>query len=94
MLDIIQEINPDKEQTLIKICSGPFNEQAKFALRDRGYRVTIDAIVDPLESWSDAQYHAYHEDTTGYDLYYDVKKIPESERGKKFWMFIKIARRL
>lgn len=93
VLEIIDEINPIVEETVIKICTGYINIKAKKALRQRNFLVVeVDKIGEPLQTWLETQYRAYVRDLVGHDIYYDPKGLLKKAISRRFYKVVDFAR--
>ncbi len=92
-LQIIDKINPDTKNTMVKICTGYVNTEAKKALRERQFLVVeVDEIGEPLQSWLEAETQDYIRALTGEDVYYDPKALPKREVARRFGEAVRFAR--
>jgi hypothetical protein len=92
LIEIIEEINPPADGTLIKICSGYVISRARESLRERSYTVEVTEIGEPLQSWLEEQNRRYIEQLVGRDVYYDPKRLSKEEVAKRFNEVVTFAR--
>ncbi len=83
-VEIINEFNPDKNSTLIKICTGYINIELKRELRRIGYNVEVAKISEPLQSELERKHKEYIKEKFGYDAYYDPKELQTKEIVSEF----------
>lgn len=73
-LKLLEKLNADPNDTLIKVCTGFVNIKIKQKLREIGYNVEIAKIGEPLQSELEKKHKEYIKRTTGYSNYYDPKE--------------------
>ena len=83
-IEIINELNPNKSETLIKICTGYINIELKRELRKLGYNVEVAKIGEPLQSELEKKHKEYVKEKFGYDAYYDPKELEKGEIVSEF----------
>lgn len=83
-IEIINEFNPDKNTTLIKICTGYINIELKRELRKIGFNVEVAKIGEPLQSELERKHKEYIKEKFGYDAYYDPKELKTAEIVSEF----------
>jgi len=92
-LELIDEINPNKKETIIKICTGYINSKAKEELRKHDFLVVeVDEIGEPLQSLLETQHREYIKNLVGKDRYYDPKTVTSSKIAKKFDYTVNFAK--
>lgn len=79
---IIDELNPDKNSTLIQICTGYVNTALKDQLREKGYHVEVAEIGEPLQTALEEEHKKYIM-KLGLD-YYDPKEVPPEKIPSMF----------
>ena len=93
-LEIIEEINPSLEETVIRICTGYINIKAKDSLRESGgLLVTVAQIGEPLQTLLEEEHRKYIEELIGEDLYYDPKELSEQAISQRFHEVVNFAER-
>jgi hypothetical protein len=90
--EIIREINPSVDETVIKVCSGYINSEAVESLRRGSYAVEVTRVGEPLQSWLEGQNREYVRRLVGRDVYYDPKELAEAEIPKRFDEVMKFVR--
>ncbi len=91
--EIVDEIGPSLDDTVIKICTGYVNTVAKEGLRERGfYLVDVDEIGHPLQTWLEEQNRRYVKNLLRQDLYYDPKTLTKREIARKYGEVMNFAR--
>ena len=92
-IEIINEFNPDKNSTLIKICTGYINIELKRELRKLGYVVEVAKIGEPLQSELERKHKEYVKENLGYDVYYDPKELKTAEIVSEFNKVIEFVKK-
>lgn len=90
-LEIMDEINPSLDNTVIKICTGHINTKAKEALREKFPIVEVDEIGEPLQGWLEKQNRKYIELLVKKDIYYDPKGLSKEEISRRFYSVVEFA---
>lgn len=83
-ISIISELKPNRDKTLIKICTGFINKNLKEDLRTLGFDVEIAKIGEPLQSELEKKHKEYVKEKFGYDAYYDPKELAKKEIVSEF----------
>lgn len=91
-VEIVDEINPNPQQTVLKICTGYVNTRAKEVLRKRLTVVEVDEIGEPLQSRLENQTREYIRVLAGADIYFDPKGMPRREVARHFYEALDFAR--
>ncbi len=92
-LEIVYEIKPEPQKTIVRICTGYINTKARQALRERDFFVVeVDEIGEPLQSWLERRHKEYIKDLAGRDIYFDPKGMPNAEVAQRFYGAVDFAR--
>ena len=83
-LKLVEELNPDKKTTLIKICTGYINSKAKDDLRKNGYYVEVCEIKGRLQDELEYAHKNYLDYEFGYRDYFDPKGASPKELANEF----------
>ncbi|MDO8726909.1 MAG: hypothetical protein Q7J35_12640 [Candidatus Methanoperedens sp.] len=76
--------DPRTVDVLFKVCTGYVNTGIVRELRERGFKVEICAIGEPLQSALETAHMNYIREKTRADIYYDPKELDKAEIPKKF----------
>ena len=94
-LEIVHEINPSLEETIIKICTGYINTRAKEALRQGNFFIVeVAQIEEPLQTLLERQNKEYVRALVGKDVYYDPKGMPTAEVARRYREVVSFAQRM
>lgn len=93
-LEIIDAIEPNQEETVVKICTGFVNTKAKEALRSRKLLVVeVAEIGEPLQSRLEEEHRRYVSGLVGgAEIYYDPKALPKSQIPDRYHKAVDFAR--
>lgn len=92
-LEIVSMLSPSIDSTVIKICTGYVNIEAKKALREQNFAlVQVDEIGEPLQTKLEEQNRRYIKQLIGKDLYYDPKGMSRKEIAQRYQQAIEYAR--
>lgn len=87
-VELLDELSIDPASARVKVCQGYVNSAIPPALRQKGYRVEVGAIGEPLQSWLESKAAEYVQ-SLGYNGYYDPKGMSESDIRKAFWRVVR-----
>jgi len=89
---LVEGMGVDKEKTLIRICSGYVNEEAKQYLRDLGYFVVTDKIEGDSQNLVEDAFSLYLQFAFGFGDYVDPKVLGKDKIGRHKRMVLRWAK--